>query len=99
MIEVLKAAPEMVDRPVDQRSVGLRMFALKVDDMAQTIEELEARGVEISRPPISPSVYEGLQAEIKDPNGISIELREWQRGDSTYNNDWPPSRPAPIRIE
>ena len=94
VIEILKAVPEVIDGPVDQRSVGLRMFALKVDDMAKTIEELEAQGVEISRPPISPGVYEGLRAEIKDPNGISIELREWQRGDSIHNDAWQPSRPT-----
>ena len=63
-------------------------------DMAATIADLESKGVEISRPPTQQTAYDGLRAEIKDPNGISIELREWQNGDSIDNFDWTPSDPA-----
>lgn len=91
MVEILKANEQASDLPAEQTRVGMRMFALRVDSMAETIAELESKGVEISRPPTQQTVYDGLRAEIKDPNGISIELREWQDGDSIKNDNWSPS--------
>ena len=55
--------------------VGVRMFALRVENMDREIESLTNLGVEISRPPRT--IGESKRAEIKDPNGISIELRQW----------------------
>ena len=46
MVEIIEAEPEAVDQPVDQSKMGLRMFALRVDDMAKTVEYLESKGVE-----------------------------------------------------
>ncbi len=94
MVEILQAQPAAAEQPAEQTRVGCRMFALRVDDMAATIADLESKGVEISRPPTQQTAYDGLRAEIKDPNGISIELREWQNGDSIDNFDWTPSDPA-----
>ena len=94
MVEILQAQADAAELPAEQTRVGCRMFALRVDDMAETIAELESKGVEISRPPTQQTVYDGLRAEIKDPNGISIELREWQKGDSIANFDWTPSDPG-----
>ena len=91
MLEILQAQPEAAEQPAEQTRVGVRMFALRVDDMDRTIAELEGKGVAVSRPPTPQTVYDGLRAEIKDPNGISIELREWQMGDSIQNHDWAPS--------
>ena len=91
MVEILQARPESMELPAEQTRVGMRMFALKVDDMAKTIAEMESKGVEISRTPRETGVFEGLRAEIKDPDGICIELREWQRGDGIFNDTWQPA--------
>ena len=55
--------------------VGYRMMALEVDDMDKTLAELKTKGVEPSRPPMA--IGKSKRAEIKDPNGLSIELRQW----------------------
>jgi len=98
MVEIIQAPPEVVDQPVDQTKVGMRMFALKVDDMAKTIEALARQGVEVFQAPRQSQVFEGLRAEIKDPNGMRIELREWQRGDSIYHDDWQPTKPHVTKL-
>ena len=98
MVEIIKAEPDALDEPVDQTRVGLRMFALRVDDMAKTVEYLESKGVEFYQAPRETPVFEGLRAEILDPDGIRIELREWQRGDNFYNDDWQPSRPNVTKL-
>ena len=56
--------------------LGYRMMALEVDDMQSTVEYLKAKGVEITW---GPRIREGqyARAEIRDPNGFSIELRHW----------------------
>ncbi len=98
MVEIIKADPEMLDQTVDQTKMGMRMFALRVDDMAKTVEYLESKGVEFFQAPRETAVFEGLRAEILDPDGIRIELREWQRGDSFYNDDWQPSKPNVAKL-
>lgn len=55
--------------------VGYRMIAIEVDDMDEALEHLKARGVEISTPPIA--LGKSKRAEIKDPDGLLIELRQW----------------------
>ena len=54
---------------------GYRMMALEVDDMDKTLAELKTKGVEPTRPPMV--MGKTKRAEIKDPNGLSIELRQW----------------------
>jgi len=98
MVEIIKADPEALDQPVDQTKMGMRMFALRVDDMAKTVEYLKDKGVEFFQAPRETGVFDGLRAEILDPDGIRIELREWQRGDSCYNDDWQPSRPNVTKL-
>jgi glyoxylase I family protein len=73
MLELLEFpdAKEVVEGP----HVGVRMFALRVSDMDVEIERLEGLGVEISQPPRD--LGGSKRGEIKDPNGISIELRQW----------------------
>lgn len=55
--------------------VGVRMFALRLKDMDKELENLKKLGVEVSQPPRL--IGTSKRAEIKDPNGISIELRQW----------------------
>jgi glyoxylase I family protein len=56
--------------------LGYRMMALEVEDMHQAVTYLRAKGVEISW---GPRIFEDryARAEIRDPNGYRIELRQW----------------------
>jgi catechol 2,3-dioxygenase-like lactoylglutathione lyase family enzyme len=92
MIELFQASPEAIEVGWEPGSLGVKTFALRVEDMATTKATLEAQGVVFSREPSPGSSYEGMRAEILDPNGISIELREWLRGDSYHVADWKPSK-------
>jgi catechol 2,3-dioxygenase-like lactoylglutathione lyase family enzyme len=55
--------------------IGYRMMALEVEDMDKAVAFLKSKGVEISRPPVA--IGKAKRGEIKDPNGLSIELRQW----------------------
>jgi glyoxylase I family protein len=55
--------------------LGYRMMALEVDDMQRALDALKAKGIEPSWGPIVRPSY--ARAEIKDPDGNSIELRQW----------------------
>ncbi len=73
MLEILEF-PDAADLEEGPR-VGMRMFALRVPDMDVEIKRLRGLGVEISREPVT--MGESKRAEIKDPNGISLEIRQW----------------------
>lgn len=64
----LKRAP-----PVER--LGYRMMAIEVDDMDTALAALKARGIEPSWGPKKRPSY--ARAEICDPDGNSIELRQW----------------------
>jgi catechol 2,3-dioxygenase-like lactoylglutathione lyase family enzyme len=55
--------------------LGYRMMALEVDDMDKTVDELKGRGVDVVWGPMVRPTY--ARAEICDPNGYRIELRQW----------------------
>ncbi|HEY3378903.1 MAG TPA: VOC family protein [Armatimonadota bacterium] len=55
--------------------IGYHCLALEVDDMDQTIADLQAKGVEITWGPVS--LGPAKRAEIHDPDGLPIELRQW----------------------
>lgn len=55
--------------------LGYRMMALEVDDLEQALAELKAKGIEPSWGPRHRPSY--ARAEIRDPDGNSIELRQW----------------------
>ncbi|SDC56490.1 MULTISPECIES: VOC family protein [unclassified Candidatus Frackibacter] len=55
--------------------VGYRMLALEVKDMDKAITYLEDKGVEISWGPVD--LGPSKRAEIRDPDGLPIELRQW----------------------
>jgi catechol 2,3-dioxygenase-like lactoylglutathione lyase family enzyme len=55
--------------------LGYRMIALEVDDMNATTEYLKEKGVDIVWGPMVRDTY--ARAEINDPNGYRIELRQW----------------------
>lgn len=55
--------------------VGYRMMALEVKDMDKAIEYLKTKGIGPSWGPVDMGTTK--RAEIQDPDGISIELRQW----------------------
>lgn len=55
--------------------LGYRMMALEVEDMKQAIEYLAGKGVQpVWGPKFRPNY---ARAEIRDPDGNPIELRQW----------------------
>lgn len=74
MLEVLDAVDAAPLSPAAEQ-VGYRMMALEVDDMDKAVEYLKGKGVELSRPAML--LGKSKRAEIKDPNGLSIEIRQW----------------------
>lgn len=67
------------ERKLEQRTpeerLGYRMMALEVEDMDRALALLKTRGVEPSWGPIKRPTY--ARAEIRDPDGNAIELRQW----------------------
>ncbi len=59
----------------DPQQIGYRMMAIEVSDMDEAVTYLKSKGVEISVGPIT--LGTSKRAEIKDPDGLSIELRQW----------------------
>jgi catechol 2,3-dioxygenase-like lactoylglutathione lyase family enzyme len=57
--------------------LGYRMMALEVDDMDAALAALKKLGIEPSWGPKKRPGY--ARAEIRDPDGNSIELRQWVR--------------------
>jgi glyoxylase I family protein len=55
--------------------LGYRMIALEVDDMEKTVAELKQKGIDVVWGPMVRPTY--ARAEICDPNGYHIELRQW----------------------
>ena len=53
------------------------MIALEVDDMQQAADYLKQKGIDIVSGPRVRETY--ARAEICDPNGYHIELRQWFR--------------------
>jgi glyoxylase I family protein len=62
--------------PRDTVVAGYRMMAIEVDDMDKAIAFLKSKGVEVS---VEPVLLPGgsKRGEIKDPDGLGIELRQW----------------------
>ena len=56
-------------------TLGYRMMALEVENMDRALALLKAKGVEPSWGPVRRPTY--ARAEIRDPDGNSIELRQW----------------------
>jgi glyoxylase I family protein len=71
ILDPVSAAP----RSTAAVQVGYRMIALEVDDMDKAVEYLKGKGVELSRPAML--LGKSKRAEITDPNGLSIEIRQW----------------------
>ena len=56
--------------------IGCRGFALEVEDMAKAVNFLKSKGIAIALAPVD--LGDSLRGEIRDPDGIMIELRQWK---------------------
>ena len=69
-------------KTIPSRSVELRLgwqcLALEVEDMDSALRMLKEKGVEAAWGPMKRPDY--ARAEIRDPDGNPIELRQWYRG-------------------
>ncbi len=75
VVELISYEGVAVDPAPQNEHLGYRMIALEVDDMQKTAEYLKEKGVEIVWGPVVRPTY--ARAEIRDPNGYHIELRQW----------------------
>ena len=56
--------------------VGYRGIALEVEDMAEAVNYLKGKGIAITRAPVD--LGDSFRGEIRDPDGLIIELRQWK---------------------
>ena len=75
VIEVIHYEGLRPASPPQGDHLGYGMIALEVDDMQKTLDYLKTKGIEASWGPRVRERY--ARAEIRDPNGHSIELRQW----------------------
>jgi glyoxylase I family protein len=75
-IELLRVdVPAPASRRIGE--AGYNAMAWEVDDMDGTLHDLAAKGIAPTWGPRRSPGY--IRAEIADPDGNSIELREWRR--------------------
>jgi glyoxylase I family protein len=77
VVELISYDGVTVDPVPQGEHLGYRMIALEVEDMQQAADYLKQKGVEIVWGPRITEAY--ARAEICDPNGFHIELRQWFR--------------------
>ena len=75
MVELL--APESpAPRSQEPWQVGYRSMALEVEDMDGAVKILAQKGVTPTWGPMD--LGTSIRAEIQDPDGLSVELRQWK---------------------
>jgi catechol 2,3-dioxygenase-like lactoylglutathione lyase family enzyme len=72
-----EAKPPIPARAAELRQ-GWQCLALEVEDMDGALSALKAKGIEPAWGPMKRPDY--ARAEIRDPDGNPIELRQWIRG-------------------
>ena len=77
VVELITYNGVAVDPAPQTEHLGYRMIAIEVDDMQQAADYLKTKGVDIVWGPRVAPTY--ARAEICDPNGYHIELRQWFR--------------------
>jgi glyoxylase I family protein len=77
VVELISYEGVAVDPAPQKEHLGYRMIAIEVEDMQQAGEYLKTKGVDIVWGPRVAPTY--ARAEICDPNGYHIELRQWFR--------------------
>lgn len=77
-VEVMTYPKAAIPPASGERRLGYQLLALEVEDMDQALRMLKAKGIEPSWGPMKRPDY--ARAEIRDPDGNGIELRQWIRG-------------------
>jgi catechol 2,3-dioxygenase-like lactoylglutathione lyase family enzyme len=93
---LLELTPSTTTPSTDGRS-ELRIGIL-VDDMDATLDEVRANGVEVAREPWQAQTFWGRQAQIRDPNGYLISIRQYREPDGPDYPDWQPEHEGVVRI-
>ena len=62
-------------KPCNQWTVGYSTVAIEVDNMDATVDYLKKKGIPITWGPVN--LGTSIRAEIQDPDGLTIELRQW----------------------
>lgn len=70
-------AAQAIPRRSAEQQLGWQCLALEVDDMDGALDVLKGHGVEVAWGPVKRRDY--ARAEIRDPDGNPIELRQWYR--------------------
>ena len=76
-VELITYDGVKVDPAPQQEHLGYSMIAIEVEDMDRAAAYLKTKGVDIVWGPRVAPTY--ARAEIRDPNGYCIELRQWFR--------------------
>jgi len=77
VVELITYDGATVDPAPRNEHLGYRMIALEVEDMDRAAAHLKTKGIDIVWGPRITATY--ARAEIRDPNGYHIELRQWFR--------------------
>ena len=77
VVELISYEGVTVDPAPQHEHLGYRMIALEVDNMQKAADYLRTKSVDIVWGPRVRETYS--RAEICDPNGYHIELRQWFR--------------------
>jgi lactoylglutathione lyase len=93
---LLELTPSTTTPSTDGRS-ELRIGIL-VDDMDATLDEVRANGVEVAREPWQAQTFWGRQAQIRDPNGYLISIRQYREPDGPDYPDWRPEHEGVVRL-
>ena len=59
----------------DKWVVGYHGIAIEVDNMERAVEYLKQKGIPIAVEPVN--LGNSLRGEIRDPDGLTIEIRQW----------------------
>ena len=57
--------------------VGYRGIALEVEDMTTAVDYLQNKGIAIALEPVD--LGDSFRGEIRDPDGLILELRQWKK--------------------
>ena len=76
-VELMCYPDTTLGKRVLEERLGYRMMAVEVEDMDGALALLKAREIEPSWGPVRRPAY--ARAEIRDPDGNPIELRQWLR--------------------
>ena len=93
---LLELTPSTTTPSTDRRS-ELRIGIL-VDDMDATLAEVREKGVEVAREPWQAQTFWGRQAQLRDPNGYLISIRQYREPDGPDYPDWQPEHEGVVRL-